>query len=68
MCIRDRDYAFETLGAEKVFSIIRTDNLPSIRVAEGIGMRREREFMARYYAVDMRHYLYGCLLYTSRCV
>ena len=54
-----RDYAFETLGAEKVFSIIRTDNLPSIRVAEGIGMRRERGFMARYYAGDMRHYLYG---------
>ena len=54
-----RDYAFETLGTEKVFSIIRTDNLPSIRVAEGIGMRREREFMARYYAGDMRHYLYG---------
>ncbi len=54
-----RDYAFETLGADEVFSIIRTDNFPSIRVAESVGMRRIKEFTTRYYAGDMRHYLYG---------
>ena len=53
-----RDYAFATLGAEAVYAIIRTDNLSSIRVAEALGMRREKEFTARYFAGDMRHYLY----------
>ena len=53
-----RDYAFATLGAEAVYAIIRTDNISSIRVAEALGMRREKEFTARYFAGDMRHYLY----------
>ena len=53
-----RDYAFATLGAEAVYAIIRTDNLSSIRVAETLGMRREKEFTTRYFAGDMRHYLY----------
>ena len=39
-----RDYAFRVLGAEKVSSIIKTDNLASIRVAQRNGMRREKEF------------------------
>ena len=37
-----RDYAFRVLGAEKVSSCIKTDNFPSIRVAQRNGMRRER--------------------------
>ena len=48
MCIRDRD---------KVYSIIKADNEASKRVALGIGMRKEDEFIARYY---------NCLLYTSQ--
>ncbi len=54
-----RDYAFNSLGAEKVFSIIKTDNFSSIKVAEGIGMSLEDKFTTRYYAGDMEHYLYS---------
>ena len=53
-----RRYAFETLGARRVHAIIKTDNLPSIRVAEAIGMKREKTFTARYYHGDTPHYLY----------
>jgi RimJ/RimL family protein N-acetyltransferase len=38
-----RDFAFEQLGLERVVSLIRPDNLASIRVAEKIGMKREKE-------------------------
>ena len=54
-----KNYAFRELKAEKVCSIIKKDNLPSIKVAERIGMIREAEFTARYYNGDMRHYLYS---------
>lgn len=53
-----RDYAFQVLGAHRVHSVIKTDNAASIRVAESLGMHREKEFIARYYNRDMPHYLY----------
>ena len=53
-----RDYAFRVLGAEKVSSIIKTDNLASIRVAQRNGMAREKAFTAHYYNVPVPHYLY----------
>ena len=53
-----RDYAFRVLGAEKVSSLIKTDNLASIRVAESCGMHRQREFIAHYYNGPMAHYQY----------
>jgi RimJ/RimL family protein N-acetyltransferase len=37
------DYAFGQLGADHVISIIATPNLSSIRVAEKLGMRPERQ-------------------------
>jgi RimJ/RimL family protein N-acetyltransferase len=37
------EYAFSTLGAERIISLIRKENLPSTRVAEHIGERFERE-------------------------
>ena len=52
-------YAFQTLGQPKVFSIIKSDNLPSIKVAESIGMKKEDAFMARYYHGDMLHFLFS---------
>lgn len=52
-------YAFDVLGYEKVHSIIKFDNIPSIRVAESVGMRREDEFLARYYNGDVPHFLYS---------
>lgn len=54
-----KKYAFETLGEDKVYSIIKADNLPSIKVAESIGMTKEDEFITRYYNGDMLHYLYS---------
>ncbi len=42
VCIR---YAFLSLGAAKVISLIRAENLPSRRVAERNGMQVEREVM-----------------------
>ncbi|HWF25539.1 MAG TPA: GNAT family N-acetyltransferase [Solirubrobacteraceae bacterium] len=35
-------YAFEVVGAERVISLIRRENEPSIRVAERLGERYER--------------------------
>lgn len=54
-----KHYAFQILKAPKVHSIIKVDNLPSIRVAESIGMTREDTFITQYYNGDMLHYLYS---------
>ena len=53
MCIRDR------LDRDKVYSIIKSDNLSSIKVAESIGMNKEDEFITQYYNGDMLHFLYS---------
>ena len=53
-----RDYAFAKLGAERVHSIIKIDNAPSIQVARAIGMEPEKEFLAQYYNGPKRHVLY----------
>lgn len=52
-------YAFERLGQDKVYSIIKVDNMASIKVARGIGMRKEAAFTARYYNGDRKHYLFA---------
>ena len=54
-----KKYAFEKLKQEKVCSIIKADNLASIRVAESIGMHKEDEFITQYYNGDMLHFLYS---------
>lgn len=54
-----KNYAFAHLNREKVYSIIKADNYASIRVAESIGMRKEDEFITRYYHGDMLHFLYS---------
>ena len=59
-------------GAEKVSSIIKTDNLASIRVAQRNGMVREKEFTAHYYNVPVPHYLYTAwkddMMNTAYCM
>jgi ribosomal-protein-alanine N-acetyltransferase len=50
-----RDFAFEQLGLQRVVSLIRPDNLASIRVAEKIGMKREKEGREG----DIRYYVYS---------
>ena len=55
-CVR---YAFGTLGADSLCSIIKAGNTASIKVAESIGMRKRDKFVTRYYGGDMLHYLYA---------
>ena len=53
-----RDYAFEKLGAEEVYSIIRDTNAPSRVVAERNGMNVCGSIVKHYYGMDMPHLLY----------
>ncbi len=54
-----KKYAFETLGAEEVCSIIRDTNAASQRVALRNGMTKSDEvFVKHYRGVDMPHYRY----------
>ena len=54
-----KNYAFEMLQADEVFSIIRDTNVPSQRVAERNGMTRCGEFIKHYRGIDMSHYVYS---------
>ncbi|SDC78838.1 GNAT family N-acetyltransferase [Shouchella lonarensis] len=38
-----KNYAFKTLGLNRIISIVAPDNMPSRRVAEKIGLREEKE-------------------------
>lgn len=60
-----KKYAFEHLNEDKVYAIIKSDNLPSIKVAEGIGMHKEDEFVTQYYNGDMLHFLYSAYRYVE---
>jgi len=54
-----RDYAFQVLQAEEVFSIIRDSNLASQRVARRNGMTVRGQFVKHYYGVDMPHLVFS---------
>lgn len=54
-----KQYAFEQLKAEEVFSIIRDTNLASQKVAERNGMTRCGEFVKHYRGAQMPHYVYS---------
>ena len=47
------------LNRDKVYSIIKSDNYSSMKVAESIGMKKEDEFITQYYNGDMLHFLYS---------
>lgn len=49
-----RNYGFERLGAERLISLIRPENLPSRRVAEKVGLSLWKEVMWR----DLLHCVY----------
>lgn len=53
-----RNYAFDRLNQDKVYSIIKADNELSKRVARNIGMKKILEFVTQYYNDDMLHELY----------
>ena len=54
-----RDYAFDKLGAEEVFSLIRDTNIASQNVAKRIGMGVRRTYIKHYYGIDMPHYVFS---------
>ena len=54
-----RDYAFSTLGAQAVYSIIRDTNTASRRVAERNGMTPVGTLEKFYYGIHMPHIVYG---------
>ena len=54
-----KQYAFDTLGAEEVFSIIRDSNIPSQKVALRNGMTKIDTFVKHYRGVDMPHDVYS---------
>jgi len=54
-----KEYAFEKLNAEEVFSMIRDTNIASQNVAIRNGMTVVDQFMKHYRGVDMPHLLYS---------
>lgn len=54
-----KQYAFETLKAKEVFSIIRDNNIPSQNVAKRNGMKVVDQFVKHYYGMDMPHFVFS---------
>ena len=54
-----KEYAFQKLKIDEVYSIIRTNNYPSQKVAERNGMTVKDEIVKHYYNIDMPHYVYS---------
>ena len=54
-----KKYAFETLKAKEVFSIIRDNNIPSQKVAKRNGMKVVEQFVKHYYGMDMPHFVFS---------
>lgn len=54
-----RDYAFDKLGCDEVYSIIRDTNTASRHVAERNGMTVRGTVVKHYYGMDMPHLLYA---------
>lgn len=52
-------YAFETLLADEVFSIVRDNNIASMNVAIRNGMTIRCRFFKHYYDMDMPHYAFS---------
>lgn len=54
-----KKYAFDALGKQRIYAIIKADNVASRRVAERIGMTKEDTFHAQYYNGPVLHDLYS---------
>lgn len=53
-----KEYAFDKLNAQEVYSIIRDTNIPSQNVAKRNGMTCLDKFIKHYRGVDMPHFLF----------
>ncbi|WP_195268990.1 GNAT family N-acetyltransferase [Eubacterium sp. 1001713B170207_170306_E7] len=56
-----KKYAFEVLGAEQVYSIIRDTNSASEAVAKRNGMLLKGKMIKYYYGINMPHLLYSAV-------
>ena len=54
-----KQYAFETLNVDEVFSIVRDTNIASQNVAMRNGMTIAGKFIKHYRGIDMPHYLFS---------
>lgn len=53
------DYGFQTLKADKIYSIIRDTNIASINVAKRNGMKQVTTYTKFYYGMDMLHIVFN---------
>ena len=54
-----REYAFNELDADEVFSLIRDTNTASQNVAKRNGMDIRGSYIKHYYGMDMPHYIFS---------
>lgn len=54
-----KEYAFDKLNVDEVYSIIRDNNIASQNVAKRNGMTCKGSFTKRYYGIDMPHYIFS---------
>lgn len=54
-----KEYAFENLNADEVYSIIRDTNIASQNVAGRNGMTLKDRFIKHYYGIDMPHLVFS---------
>jgi Acetyltransferases, including N-acetylases of ribosomal proteins len=54
-----REYAFDELKADEVFSLIRDNNVASQNVAKRNGMSIRKKYVKHYYGMDMPHYVFS---------
>lgn len=52
------EYAFDVLNEDKISCIIRDINLPSVRVAERLGMNKRGISVRHFRGIDMPHFLF----------
>lgn len=54
-----KNFAFNNLNIDEVYSIIRENNTSSINVARRNGMTLKGKFVKHYYGIDMPHLIYS---------
>lgn len=54
-----KNYAFDNLGVDEVYSIVRDSNLASQNVAKRSGMTIVGTFVKHYRGIDMPHYIFS---------
>ena len=53
-----KNYAFDVLGYEEVFCMVRDTNIASLNVAIRSGMTIRERIVKHYYGMDMPHYVF----------